>query len=111
MPIFAWIISSIVILAERIASWFVKSGIKTGAFFLGYVAIVIGLYAAFLAATYLAVTALRPAVPPGVAFGLSMLPASTPFYTSAYFTALIGKRVFDWHKQVTRDFTQATLRF
>ena len=111
MPVFAWLVTALAAVAERIVSWFVKSGIKTGAFFLGYVAIVVGLYAAFLGATYLAVTALRPSVPPGVAFGLAFLPPSTAFYTSAYFTALIAKRVFDWHKQVTRDFTQATLRF
>ena len=106
-----WIVTAIAALAERLATWFVTKGIKTGAFFLGYATLVVGLYAALLATTYLAVTALRPAVPPGVAFGLAFLPPSTVFYSSAYFTTLIAKRVFDWHKQITRDFTQATLGF
>ena len=111
MPAFPWLLTGLAALAERIVSWFVSKGIKTGAFFLGYATLIVGMYSAFLVSTLLAVNALRPVVPTGVAFGMAFLPPSTTFYMNAYFTVLIAKRVFDWHKQITRDFTQATLNF
>jgi len=111
MPFLPWLLTALAALAERIVSWFVTKGIKTGAFFLGYVTFVVGLYAVFLATTFVAVNALRPVVPVGVSFGLAFLPPATAFYMNAYLTVLIAKRVFDWHKQITRDFTQATLNF
>lgn len=106
-----WIFIGIVSILERLFSWLIVKGLKKSAFFLSYATFVIGLFTAFIAAMYLGLTALRPITPMGVSFGLAFLPPSTPIFISFYVTALITKRVYDWHKHLSRDFTQASMNF
>lgn len=106
-----WLLVGLAAILERIVAWFIAKGIKTGAIFLAYVTAILGAYAAIVAATYAAVFALKPVAPSGLTFALAFLPSTTPLFLSAYLTALIAKRAFDWHKYFSRDFTQATLRF
>ena len=101
----------LVTLVERLIAWWITKGIKVGAYFLGYVTFAVAAFTAFLALVYATVSALKPIAPDGVGFALAILPPSTGAYISAYLTVLVAKRVYDWHKQITRDFTQATLRF
>jgi hypothetical protein len=106
-----WIWVGLVGILERIFSWFIGKGIKSTALFLSYSTFIIGGFIAFIALSYAAINALRPVVPFGVDFGLSLLPSQTPLYISAYLTVLIARRVYDLQKRFTRDFTQATLKF
>lgn len=106
-----WLFVGIVYVLERLVTWFLKKGIKNGAIFLAYVTAILAAYAVFVTATYAAVFALRPVAPPGLNFALAFLPPTTPLFLSAYMTAAIAKRAYDWHKHFTRDFTQATMKF
>lgn len=106
-----WLLVLLVSLVESLFTWFLKKGVKAGAMFLAYMALIIGLFTAFLALTWATLGALFPVVPSGIGFILSLLPPSTSAYISAYFTVLIAKRVYDWHSKMTKDFTQATLNF
>ncbi|WP_048811625.1 DUF5455 family protein [Methylobacillus flagellatus] len=106
-----WLFIGLASIVEKVVTWFILRGLKKSAYFLGYVTFIIGLFTAFLSATYIGLNVLRPITPTGVAFGLAFLPPSTPAFISFYVTVLITKRVYDWHKHLSRDFTQATLRF
>ncbi|HEY9746556.1 MAG TPA: hypothetical protein V6C99_10105 [Oculatellaceae cyanobacterium] len=106
-----WLVVLLVSLVESIFTWFLKKGLKAGAMFLSYMALIISLFTAFLALIWATLGALVPFVPAGMGFILSLLPPSTSAYISAYFTVLIAKRVYDWHAKITKDFTQATLNF
>ncbi|MCB5186131.1 hypothetical protein LG201_13030 [Methylobacillus gramineus] len=106
-----WLFIGLATIVERLVTWLITKGIKQGAYFLGYVSFVVGLFTAFLAATYIGLMALKPITPNGVGFALAFLPPSTAWYMSFYLTVLISKRVYDWHKHLSRDFTQATMRF
>ncbi len=106
-----WLFLGLANIVERLVTWLITKGIKQGAYFLAYTVFVIGLFTAFLAVTYTGINALKPLTPNGVGFALAFLPPQTAAYISFYLTTLIGKRVYDWHKQLSRDFTQATMRF
>jgi hypothetical protein len=106
-----WLFVGLVGIVERIVTWLATKGIKTAGFFLSYMSIIVAGFLGFVALCYTLISALQPITPFGVAFGLAMLPSSTPLYVSAYITALIARRVYDFHKMFTRDFTQSTLKF
>ncbi|MFL9711902.1 hypothetical protein [Methylobacillus sp. Pita1] len=106
-----WLFIGLASIVERVVTWFIVRGIRKSAYFLGYVSFVLGLFTAFVAMAYTGITLLRPITPTGVAFGLAFLPPSTPAFISFYVTVLITKRVYDWHKHLSRDFTQATMHF
>ncbi|CAG0983521.1 hypothetical protein MTYP_01892 [Methylophilaceae bacterium] len=106
-----WLFIGLANIVERAIVWFISRGLRKGVYFTTYAFFVIGLFTAFLSATYIGITALRPLTPNGVSFGLAFLPPSTAGYISFYLTVLISKRVYDWHKQLSRDFTQVTMGF
>lgn len=106
-----WLFIGLAGIVEKVVSWFISRGIQKGAYFLGYVTFILGLFTAFLAMAYIAINSVRPFAPTGVAFGLAILPPSTPAFISVYLTVMIAKRVYDWHKHLSRDFTQSTMNF
>jgi len=106
-----WLFIGLANIVERVVTFFITKGLKKAAFFLGYATFVIGLFTIFLALVYTGINALRPITPAGVSFALAFLPSSVSAYISFYLTCLIAKRVYDWHKQLSRDFTQATMGF
>ena len=84
-------------LVELILQFFLGKGLKSMSIYAAFVVFIIGMYSAFVAATYLAVIALKPALPAQAAYAFVLFPPSTPLYVGAYYTALLSKRVFDWH--------------
>lgn len=96
-------------LVEAILGFAVTKGFKNSALILSYITLYIGLFVAFIVTTGIAFWALEPLMPDIVPFVLSMFPPVAFTYFNLYFTALVARRVFDWHKRVSKDFTQALL--
>lgn len=106
-----WLLVFLGGLVEKIFTWLIGRGITVGTMLLSYIGFMVGLFTAFLAVVFTALETIRVAAPDGMGFILSILPPSTSAMIGVYFTALVSKRVYDYHKKITRDFTQATLKF
>lgn len=106
-----WFYTFIITALEKLITWFIGRGIVVGTTFLTYATFTVGLFTAFVAALFVLLETVRVAAPDGMSFILSLLPPSTSAMISVYFTALVLRRVYDYHKKLTRDFTQATLKF
>jgi hypothetical protein len=104
-----FLLVGIVSILERLITWFATRGFKFFSFFMAYLTITVAGYLAFLASSYALINTLIPLAPDGVGFGLSLLPPSTGQLISAYMVILTTKRVYDFHKSYTKDFTQAAL--
>lgn len=102
-----WLIVFLGNLAVSLVSYMMQKGLRRAAMVLTGISIVVGLFVAFVAGAYAVLNGLLTLAPDGVAFGLSMLPSSTPFYISSYLTLLVAKRLFDWSSMFSTEFYRA----
>lgn len=90
-------------LVEFILQFFIGKGLKNLSIYAAFAVFIVGLYATFVASTYAAVMALKPLAPAELRLGFMLMPSTTPLFLGAYFTALIAKRVFDWHLMILME--------
>ena len=104
-----WLLIFLGGLLEQLFGFFAKKAFRSIAIVGAYIAFYIGLYLTFLIAFTAGMWALEPLIPTFIPFALSMIPPVAFTMMNFYFTALVARRVFDWHKRATKDFTQAML--
>lgn len=102
-----WLLLFLGGLLEKLLDWFMKKGIFAIGTTVSFATYYIGLYIAFIVATSAIFWAFEPLVPPGVSFVLSFFPPICFAMFNAYFTALVARRIFDWHRRVVKEMHQA----
>jgi len=94
-------------LVKKVFEYYAKRGLVAVGTTITMIGTYLGLYIALCSAMTAAFYALEPVMPPMISFVLSLLPPAAFAMYNAYFVALVGRRVFDWHRRTLKEINSA----